>query len=150
LAAGDAGEQEIARRAAFLKLAHRDGMRAMVSEWVKGMVHPSRLEDRSLIDSILDMMSKSPVEQFAKQIHALINRPDATPLLPTIDIPALVLCGREDAWATVTSHEEMARLIPRSCLVIVPTCGHMSTLEKPVAVTTAMREWLTEIRHRVD
>lgn len=69
-------------------------------------------------------------------------------LVRRIDIPTLVLCGREDAWATATSHEEMARLIPRSRLIIVPTCGHMSTLEKPDAVTTAMREWLTDIQPR--
>jgi len=36
----------------------------------------------------------------------------------------------------------MARLIDGSHLVGVPDCGHMSTMEKPEAITTAMLAWL--------
>jgi pimeloyl-ACP methyl ester carboxylesterase len=144
LAGGEAGKQEIARRQVFLDLASRKGMRAMVNEWVKRMVHPERLQDRSLVNTIVDMMSASSVDAFTGQIRALIHRPDASSLLPAINCPALVLCGREDEWATASAHEDMARLIPRSQLVVIPDCGHMSTLEQPSRVSAAMREWLSE------
>jgi pimeloyl-ACP methyl ester carboxylesterase len=57
-------------------------------------------------------------------------------------MPALVLCGRDDSWSPLSRHEEMARLIKGSHLVSVPECGHMSTMERPEAITTAMVRWL--------
>ena len=37
---------------------------------------------------------------------------------------------------------EMAAGIRGARLVIVPECGHLSTLERPEAVTKALVEWL--------
>ncbi len=57
------------------------------------MIHEARLKDRRLVESILQMFERRTPEQFAAQIRALLGRPDATPLLPMISCPALVLCG---------------------------------------------------------
>ena len=36
----------------------------------------------------------------------------------------------------------MAAAIPGAELVVVPECGHLSTLERPELVTRALRGWL--------
>jgi pimeloyl-ACP methyl ester carboxylesterase len=36
----------------------------------------------------------------------------------------------------------MAAAIPGAKLVVVPDCGHLSTLERPQAVTKALVEWV--------
>ena len=46
-------------------------------------------------------------------------------------MPALVLCGREDALTPPELHREMAAAIPDAVLVVLPRCGHMTTLERP-------------------
>ena len=38
--------------------------------------------------------------------------------------------------------EEMAAAIPHAKLVVVPECGHLSTLEQPEAVNQALVEWI--------
>src|SRR5262245_18534016 len=48
---------------------------------VQNMVHPDRLSDIGLLNSILDMFSRKTPDVFAAQIKALLERPDATPLL---------------------------------------------------------------------
>ena len=106
------------------------------------MVHPKRLNDASLIESILDMIARKTPQIFAAQIKALLERPDAIPLLPRIPCPTMVLCGREDAWSPVSQHEEIAALIPKSNLVVIEDCGHMSTMERPEAISSAMMRWL--------
>jgi pimeloyl-ACP methyl ester carboxylesterase len=58
--------------------------------------------------------------------------------------PALVLTGFDDAWSPPGRHLEMAQSIEHSQLVVVPKCGHMSTMERPDEVTAAMREWLSQ------
>jgi len=139
---GDVGEREKVKRSAFVELAHSRGMRAMARQWVQEMVHPDRLTDGLLIASIIDMMSRRTPEIFAAQNKALLGRPDATALLAAIRCPALVLCGREDAWSPVGRHLDMAARIPHSKYVAIENCGHMSTIERPDEVTAAMVDWL--------
>jgi pimeloyl-ACP methyl ester carboxylesterase len=141
LAAGEAGAKERAGRMALLELARSQGMRAMGRQWARGMVHPSQ-QGTPLFESILDMIERSNPDQFAAQINALLNRPDAAALLPTIQCPTLVLCGRDDAWSTPAQHEAMHTAIPRSTLTIVEHCGHMCTMEQPQALNDALVDWL--------
>ena len=142
LAAGAGGEEEAAGRYRMLEKARAEGVRAMAAEWVQGMVHPGRKSDSALITAIIDMFERKTAETFEAQIRALLNRPDAGPLLEQIGVPTLILCGREDAWSSPSVHQEMAARIPRSELVIVPQSGHMVTMERPDEVSEAMRAWL--------
>ena len=141
LAAGEAGDKERAGRMALLKIAQEQGMRAMAKQWARGMVHPDRL-DTPLFDAVLDMLERGSAAQYAAQIKALLNRPDATALLPAITCPTLVLTGREDGWAPPTQHEAMATALPNATLTIVEHCGHMCTMEQPQAINEALAAWL--------
>ena len=142
LAAGEAGEREVAGRMALVEKARRQGMRAMGWEWLQGMVYPSRLSDAVLVNAILDMIDRKTPDLYAAQTHALIHRPDATSLLAKIRCPTLCLCGEEDVWSPPRRHEEMCDMIAGSSLAVVPYCGHMSTMERPAAVSEALRGWL--------
>jgi len=141
LAAGEAGEKERAGRMALLQIARSKGMRAMGQQWARGMVHAARL-GTPLFEDVLDMLARGSAEQYAAQINALLTRPDAGPLLPTIACPTLVLTGREDAWSGPAQHEAMAAAIPHATLAIIEHCGHMCTLEQPQAVSEALTAWL--------
>lgn len=141
LAVGEAGVKERAGRMLLLEIAHAQGMRAMGQQWARGMVHRDRL-DTPLFEHVLDMLARGSAEQYAAQIKALLNRPDAGPLLPTIACPTLVLTGREDAWSGPAQHEAMAAAIPNATLAIIEHCGHMCTLEQPQAVNEALAAWL--------
>jgi pimeloyl-ACP methyl ester carboxylesterase len=57
-------------------------------------------------------------------------------------MPTLVLCGHDDSWSPLARHADMERLIPGSQLVDVPDSGHMSTMERPEAVSAALQAWL--------
>ena len=142
LAAGTAGEDERAGRYALLAVARSDGLRAMGRAWVRRMVHPQRLEDATLIDAILDMIERQTCDRFEAQIEALLARPDAGPLLRSIDCPTLVLCGREDRWSPAAQHEEIAAMIPAATLEIIDDCGHMAPMEAPDQVAAALLRWL--------
>ena len=70
-------------------------------------------------------------------------RPDNRPLLPTIACPTLVLVGRDDALTPPGLAQEIPDAIPGVRLEIIPDCGHLSSLEQPDAVNSALRRWLT-------
>jgi pimeloyl-ACP methyl ester carboxylesterase len=142
---GQAGVAERAGRMELLALARAGGMRAMGQRWARGMVHPDQL-DTPLFQAVLQMIERSTPELFAAQLQALLGRPDATDLLPTITVPVLLLCGRQDNWSPLARHEQMQAALlasPASVeLVVVENCGHMSTMEQAPTVSAALLRWL--------
>jgi len=143
---GEAGERERAERLRLVDVARSQGMRAMARDWVQKMVHPSRLSDAPLIESIVEMFARKSPEIFAGQIRALLERPDATPVLSRIRCPTLVLCGREDFWSVPRTHRQIAARIRQSQLVMIENCGHMAPMERPSQVTSALLNWLEAVR----
>lgn len=144
-AAGEAGDRERAGRMALLDIAETQGMRAMGRYWMPDIIHGDRMADEELVDSIIEMFGRKTPEVYRAQVTALLDRPDAAPVLATIRCPALVMCGREDAWSPVAQHEEIAARIAGSRLVIVERCGHMAPMERPREVTAALDAWLAEL-----
>jgi len=53
-----------------------------------------------------------------------------------------VLVGDGDGLTPLPLAEEIARGISGARLATVPNCGHLSALERPEFVTTAIVEWL--------
>lgn len=143
LPSGAAAEAEKTKRYNWLEMARQKGTRAMGADWVQGMVHPSRLSDEHLINAILDMIERKTADHFAAQINALLNRPDARPLLAEIQCPSATLCGRQDSWNSLADHEQIASEIPNAQVYAIEDAGHMATMEQPQQVTDALRDWLS-------
>lgn len=138
-----AHEREAENRQALTEAAFSRGMEAMAREvWIPSIIHPERLDDEVLVETLSAMAQRNTPDQMARQIDALLHRPDMRALLPEIHCPTLVCCGREDAWASANQHIEMADLIPGARLEIIHHCGHMAMMEHPHEVTQFMLEWL--------
>ena len=88
------------------------------------------------------MAAETGPEAFVRQQKAIMSRPDSRPLLATIRCPTLVLVGDGDELTPPELAKEIAGGISGAKLVVVPDCGHLSTLEKPEAVNAALAEWL--------
>ncbi len=136
--------EEAASRARLVKIAQEQSMAALAAEWLPPMMARSvaTLEQRSVMQRLTRMVEGQTAESFAAQIQALLNRPDAEPLLPTIRVPTLLLSGSEDTWSPVSQHAHMQRMIPGSILVEVAHAGHMAPIEQPDTVAKALREHL--------
>jgi pimeloyl-ACP methyl ester carboxylesterase len=140
--ADETGAEEERGRRKLLAIAREQGMRSMAANWIPPMIHPDRRSDAALVERIVQMMERKTPDIFEAQMNALLARPEAGDLLPPIQCPALILTGSHDVWSPPVQHEEMAAAIPNSTLVIVPDCGHMSTMERPDAVARAINQWL--------
>jgi pimeloyl-ACP methyl ester carboxylesterase len=105
-------------------------------------VHRNRHADAALKGIVRRMAEETGPEAFMHQQRAIMTRPDSRSLLPSIRCSTLVLVGDGDELATPALAEEIVDGIPSSRLVVVPNCGHLSTLEQPDAVNDALVEWL--------
>ena len=104
----------------------------------------ARRGDAALHQVIRLMADETGPAAFIRQQTAIMNRPDSRPGLAAIGCPALVVAGADDEVATPAHAAEIAAQIPRSRLVVIPDCGHLSALEQPTAVTQALVSWLTQ------
>lgn len=106
-------------------------------------LRPARRTDPVLLQVIRQMADETGAEAFVRQERAIMNRPDSRPGLAAISCPTLVLAGTEDNVVVAAHAAEMADQIPRARLMVIPECGHLSSLEQPAAVTQALVDWLT-------
>ncbi|MGQ9367865.1 alpha/beta fold hydrolase [Azospirillum sp. ST 5-10] len=133
---------EEAARQALVDLAHAEGMEALARRWLPPMVHPDRVAEPDLMGPLTAMVCRATPAVFAGQVRALLDRPDASAQLAAIRCPTALVVGRQDGWSPVAQHEPIAAAIAGATLTVVEDCGHMATVERPEAVTEALRGWL--------
>jgi pimeloyl-ACP methyl ester carboxylesterase len=133
-----------ARRRGFIEQARLGRFHGVQPSLLPQIVHPSHLPDAGVVQPILDMAAEVGAEGFENEQHAMIARPDSRHMLADIDVPTVVIVGRDDHATPLVRSQEMAADIANARLVIIEECGHMSPLEKPAEVSAALRRWLSQ------
>jgi pimeloyl-ACP methyl ester carboxylesterase len=133
-----------ARRRGFIEQSRMGRFHGVQPSLLPNIVHRARLEDPDVVQPILDMSKEIGAKGFINEQAAMIDRPDSRHLLADIDVPTVVICGRQDLATPLPRSHEMAADIANARLVIIEQCGHMSPLEKPDEVSAALRRWLSQ------
>src|SRR5215510_4775058 len=134
--------EQTARRRPQIALAKAGRFAEVSALQFPVFVHRNRQNDEALRERVRVMAEETGPEAFLRQQKAIMARADAQPLLPTIRCPTLVLVGDGDALTPPALAEEIAAGIAGSRLVVVPDCGHLSTMERPEAVTRVLADWM--------
>ena len=140
-ARADSDEARAARRAQ-MDLARTVGLTPVVDALIPRLLHPARAGERALRALIHEMAAGVGCDGYLNQQTANIDRPDSRAELAHIRCPTLVAVGESDVLTPPELAREMAAGIADSRLVVIPECGHLSTLERPQAVNEALRGWL--------
>lgn len=135
-----AGERE--RRDEIVRFAHAHGMAALAERWLPPMVAPENLANTALMARLRAMVLRMTPDLHARQIKALVNRPDAAAALAQVTCPVLLVVGRHDAWSPVAQHREMLALLPDARLEIIEGAGHFAPVEQPQAVCDVLVPFL--------
>jgi len=137
----DTAEQSEQRRA-LIDLARGGRLGEVNDRLFPRLVHARRSRD-VVLRRLFDLMAEEVGAQaFVRQQTALIGRPDSGPSLRAIRCPTLVIVGDGDQLTPPDRAQEIAAGIAGARLVVVPDCGHVSTLEQPDAVSRALVEFL--------
>ncbi len=138
-------ESEYDSRGLLVRLARRQGMAALADEWLPPMMGAPPDRVAQVMPALKAMVRRFTAESFAGQINALLQRPDARQVLPSITVPTLLLSGTNDTWSSLSQHADMQRSVPGSTLVEIAGAGHMSPIERPDAVARALKGWLAAV-----
>jgi pimeloyl-ACP methyl ester carboxylesterase len=132
------------RRQGLVEQTHLGRFHGVHPSLLPQLVHKSRLDDPAVAQPIFDMACEVGAEGFVREQRAIIARPDSRPMLVDIDVPTVVIVGRQDQATPLPRSQEMAADIAPSRLAVLEDCGHMSPLERPEEVTAALRRWLSQ------
>ncbi len=83
------------------------------------MLAPDRIGDAALLEEITAMVCRATPLIFARQIRALLNRPDAEAVLPRLTCPVQVVVGRQDGWSPISQHQEIVAAVPQATLTVI-------------------------------
>ena len=70
---------------------------------------------------------------------------DLRPVLPTIDVPTLVMHGDADARSPLANAEALHAAISTSALVVLPKLGHACVVEDPEACAREIRRFVKTV-----
>ncbi|AOU64444.1 alpha/beta fold hydrolase [Legionella pneumophila] len=82
------------------------------------------------------------VENYKHQLNAILNKPDHSTLLSSIECPTLLIASKEDNVMPPERSVHMAKNIKHSKLIYIEQCGHMAMLEQPEKMNQILNDWL--------
>jgi pimeloyl-ACP methyl ester carboxylesterase len=120
-------------------LAER-GPRAVADQMLPKLL--SADADPAIVGRVRATIEAADARAIDAAIGALMDRPDSTPDLARIAVPALVMAGEHDAVTPVSDSDVMQRAIRRSRLVVIPGAAHLASLEQPEVFSRALADFL--------
>lgn len=134
-------------RAAAAALCRNAGVGAIAEQMLPAMLAAPTLKDAPATrERIRAIMADTPAAGILGALGAMKDRPDSTPLLPTLTgIPTLVVVGADDRITPPPVARGMADTIPGARLAIVPGAGHLPPVEQPEVTTNILREFLRNL-----
>jgi pimeloyl-ACP methyl ester carboxylesterase len=133
-------------RQKMLELVEAQGVAGVANEMLPKLLGATtQRDDQGIVLHVRNLIEANAAAGVARGIQRLRDRPDSTPDLARIGVPALVVVGEEDGITPVAEARAMASAIRESTLVVLPRAGHLANLERPEPFNTAVGKWLLEI-----
>lgn len=96
----------------------------------------------ALLPFVQEMAQEVGVEHYRNQLNAILNKPDHSSLLSSIECPTLLIASKQDNVMPIERSEHMAKNIKRSELIYIEECGHMAMLEQPDKINQILADWI--------
>lgn len=141
-ASPETAEGRINRQKSIQAVEER-GPELFIEELLPRLLGRSTRENRAdRVARTREMMSRMTVAGIVANLRGMAARPDSIPTLRTINVPALIVAGEEDAATPLSDAEVMKQHISGSRLEIVPRAGHYTAFEQPEYCGKLLRSFL--------
>lgn len=120
----------------------RDGVGPVVESMLPKMLTDGAPAE--MVARVRSIMMASSPEYVIGALEAMAERPDSSELLPSLDVPALVIAGAEDPITTPADAERMARLLPNARAVAIANAAHLANVEQAVTVNREIESYLNQ------
>lgn len=134
------------KRAAGIKAIDDNGVEAFVKQFVFNCFSVSFMKNhKTEYEAVINRSINNNPMGVKGCLLAMAARTDTSAYLPEISIPTLIICGSEDKLTPPNVMKEMSRRIQGSKFVLVDSAGHMTPIEAPEIVNSAIEEFLKSL-----
>jgi len=138
------GEKE--NRIKAINIAQVQGVGAIVDSMLPRLLSPKTIKHKpDLVATIRQIMLSSSVEGVVGDLRGMMVRLDSIPHLSRIQIPVLILAGKDDQIIPMDEAQAMHDLIPDSRLEIIDDAGHLLNMEQPKMYNRIVREFIVSL-----
>lgn len=134
-----------ARRDQAIATLRAHGVSPMAKEMVGRLLSAESLGTPDLVERVRRIVLRQKPEGLESDLAAMRDRPDSTAFLKQIAVPTLVVVGEHDAVSTPAECRAMAAEIPSARLVTISGAGHLTPMEKPKAVASALGDFFASV-----
>ncbi len=99
--------------------------------------------DKSTYNELRHLLKSQHTKSLIGILTPLDRRKDVIEELKAVQIPALIIHGENDKALRLSFAKDLAAALPDNKLVVLPKCGHISTLEHPEEIVNQVSEFLT-------
>lgn len=108
------------------------GPEAFNEKFIKSVFHKNSLVNKkAIVDKVRSVVYSNSEHILSMGLTALAERSETCSTLSQINIPTLIICGKEDTLTPVAQSESMKASIYGSALRVIENAGHVSNLEQP-------------------
>jgi 3-oxoadipate enol-lactonase len=119
------------------------GVEQYADESIKKLFAPeSFIKKENVIAEVKEMIINTPKQTLCNTLHALAERKETCSRLQEINVPVLIMVGKEDKITPIAAAQQMHEKILNSKLEIIQHAGHLSNLENPTAFNTHLVKFL--------
>jgi 3-oxoadipate enol-lactonase len=110
----------------------KTGVEQYADESVKNLfASESFTKKENVIAVVKEMILNTPKQTLCNTLHALAERKETCNQLHEINIPVLIMVGKEDKITPIAAAQQMHEKIRDSALKIIQHAGHLTNLENP-------------------
>ncbi len=118
-------------------------------KFVKSVFHPnSLLTKMEIVQHLRSIVFSNSKEIIIAGLTALAERIETCKIVNNIQIPTLIICGKEDQLTPLEQSKYMHENIKKSVLKIIDNAGHVSNLEQPELFNKCITDFLYSINYK--
>jgi pimeloyl-ACP methyl ester carboxylesterase len=127
------------------KTAMAEGTEKAVASMKEKLLSTASQQSKELTDWLQSTMFSVAPETVEMAMLAMAERHDFTAKLASIDVPTLVVAGREDAIVPADVMKKMSDAIPNAAFHAVENAGHLTPIEQPQAFNQLLLDFLQKV-----
>ena len=121
-----------------------DGMTGIVNAMLRKLLSPETVSKQpEIVKRVRDMMMHTTPEGAVGALRGMAEREDQTARLAHINVPTLIVVGKDDPITPVADSEKMHERIAGSQLVVIENASHVSNIEQPQQFNRALKDCLS-------
>ena len=139
-------EEIISRRKEQIKTLKDSGLKGHLDNVHKRLAKNTVTNKPWVLDLVRSMSANMSQDAIIGALEALISKPDHTDILSSINVPTLIICGKEDIFTPCEYSKYLNEHIANSELLLLKDAAHINPLDQPEIFNSSVLEFLKKNR----